>query len=274
MENILFTLTYLVYGGCTLLSLVYLFTKRESLSRWGLSLLGLAIFLHLASLGARCVSHNHDWSNWFATLSLFSVFIAGLYGAIAFSMDIPILGAFVMPLPFALLTYAWFRKPDLEMLSASFFQTWMALHIPMMFVAYALLAIAFGVGVAYLIQEHQIKMKHPTALVYRLPPLADLDRLIYRLVSFAFPLLTAGIVIGGFWAARRWGRFWGWDPKETWALITWLIYAGYFILRFGVGWRGRKAAYLSMIGFVVILFTYAGVNYFSPLHGYLSGQGR
>ncbi len=274
MENLLFSSAYFLYGVSTLLSLCYLFTKREALSRWARGLLALAISLHLLSLGARCISHNHDWSNWFATLSLFSIFVAALYGGIAYFLDIPVLGAFVMPLPFALLTYAWFRKPDLEILSPSFFRTWLAIHIPIMFAAYALLGIAFSVGIAYLIQEHQIKTKRPTELVYRLPSLDELDRLIYQLILCAFVPLTVGLILGGIWAAKAWGQFWSWDPKETWALITWLVYVMYFYLRWVERWRGRKTTYVSLAGFVVVLFTYAGVNYFSPLHGFLAGGAR
>jgi len=188
-------------------------------------------------------------------------------------MDIPVLGAFVLPLPFALLTYAWFRKPDLETLSPSFFHTWLALHIPAMFVAYALLSIAFAVGVAYLIQERQIKSKRPSALIYRLPSLDELDRLIYYLLAAAMPFLSAGLILGGLWAYHAWGRYWNWDPKETWTLLIWLVYGVYFYLRWAAGWRGRKTVYVSLAGFLFVMFTYAGVNYLSPLHRFLAGGG-
>ena len=93
-------------------------------------------------------------------------------------------------------------------------------------------------------------------------------------VAVAFPLLTLGVLLGARWAYDAWGRYWGWDAKETWALITWLIYAAYLHMRLVVGWRGRKTAYLSLAGFGVVLFTYIGVNYLSELHGFLSGGGR
>jgi len=149
-----------------------------------------------------------------------------------------------------------------------------ALHVPVLLISYAIFAAAFTVGILYLWQERKMKSKHLNELAYQLPSLDELDTLIFKLILVAVPLLTVGILLGGVWAHRAWGRFWGWDPKETWALITWLVYIAYLSVRFGVGWRGRKTAYLSLAGFAFVLFTYVGVNYFSPLHGFLSGASK
>ena len=148
------------------------------------------------------------------------------------------------------------------------------LHIPILLVSYAIFAAAFVVGIIYLWQEQQMKSKHPQGLAFQLPSLEGLDKLISKLIVAAFPFLTAGILLGGIWAHRVWGRFWGGDPKETWALITWGVYAAYLTARFMAGWRGRKTADLSLAGFAGGLFSYVGVNYFSPLHGFLSRGGR
>jgi cytochrome c-type biogenesis protein CcsB len=104
----------------------------------------------------------------------------------------------------------------------------------------------------------------------RLMPSAPvLDRLTYKTIGIAFPLLTLMIAAGAFWANRTWGSYWSWDPKETWALITWLIYAGYLHMRITRGWRGRRAAYFAILGFAVVLFTFFGVTYLLPgLHAY------
>jgi len=136
--------------------------------------------------------------------------------------------------------------------------------------AYAVFANAFGVGLALLIQERQVKSRRPTELCYRLPSIEDLDTLNYRLIAAAFPILTVGILMGGVWAHAAWGRFWGWDAKETWALITALVYAAFLHMRLLAGWRGRKAVYMSMAGFACVVFTFIGVNFLSGLHGYLS----
>ncbi len=96
-----------------------------------------------------------------------------------------------------------------------------------------------------------------------------LDRLTYKTIGIAFPLLTLMIAAGAFWANRTWGSYWSWDPKETWALITWLVYAGYLHMRITRGWRGRRAAYFAILGFAVVLFTFFGVTYLLPgLHAY------
>jgi len=102
-----------------------------------------------------------------------------------------------------------------------------------------------------------------------LPSAETLDRLTYKTIGIAFPLLTLMIAAGAYWANRTWGSYWSWDPKETWALITWIVYAGYLHMRITRGWRGRRAAYFAILGFAVVLFTFFGVTYLLPgLHAY------
>ncbi len=102
-----------------------------------------------------------------------------------------------------------------------------------------------------------------------LPAAEQLDRLTYKAIGIAFPLLTLMIAAGAYWANRTWGSYWSWDPKETWALITWMVYAGYLHMRIARGWRGRRAAYFAIIGFAIVLFTFFGVTYLLPgLHAY------
>jgi cytochrome c-type biogenesis protein CcsB len=102
-----------------------------------------------------------------------------------------------------------------------------------------------------------------------LPSAEMLDRVTYKTIGVAFPLLTLMIAAGAYWANRTWGSYWSWDPKETWALITWLVYAGYLHMRITRGWRGRRAAYFAIFGFGVVMFTFFGVTYLLPgLHAY------
>ena len=110
------------------------------------------------------------------------------------------------------------------------------------------------------------------ALLGLLPETEVLDNIEYKSIMVGFPFMTLLIVTGAIWANYAWGRYWGWDPKETWSLITWLIYAVYLHARFTAGWRGRRTAYISIIGFISVIFTYLGVNIFlSGLHSYASG---
>ncbi len=107
------------------------------------------------------------------------------------------------------------------------------------------------------------------AVLDRLPGADALDRLSYRTVIFAFPIWTFAIIAGAIWADQAWGRYWGWDPKETWAFITWVVYAGYLHARATAGWRGRKAAYIQLVGFTSLLFNLIGVNlWITGLHSY------
>ncbi len=102
-----------------------------------------------------------------------------------------------------------------------------------------------------------------------LPSADTLDRITYKTICIAFPLLTGMIAAGAYWANRTWGSYWSWDPKETWAAITWLVYAGYLHMRITRGWRGRRAAYFAILGFGVVIFTFLGVTYLLPgLHAY------
>jgi cytochrome c-type biogenesis protein CcsB len=303
METFLFNAAYVGYSLTTFLFLIYLLSKKERYVRWAVILLGVSLALHAGSLVTRTVTarsgyleQSHElraegkieaaigaeraasayvpWSNWYESFSFFGLIIAAIYFLISLRMRIPILGAFVMPVAWGLLTVAFCSDRTLKELMPALHSYWMAIHVPIMFVSYAVLGVAFAVGVAYLLEERQMKRKRPGDLSYKLPSLEELDHLIYKLIMIAFVPLTFGIFLGGVWAYSAWGRFWGWDPKETWALITWFVYVIYLHLRFFAGWRGRKSAYLSLAGFVIVLFTYVGVNYLSPLHGFLSGAGR
>lgn len=105
-----------------------------------------------------------------------------------------------------------------------------------------------------------------------LPPADDLDRVTYKIICIAFPLLTLMIAAGAYWANQAWGSYWSWDPKETWAAITWLVYAGYLHMRITRGWKGRRAAWFAILGFGVVIFTFFGVTYLLPgLHAYAAG---
>jgi cytochrome c-type biogenesis protein CcsB len=108
-----------------------------------------------------------------------------------------------------------------------------------------------------------------TDLERLLPSAEALDRITYKTICIGFPLLTLMIAAGAYWANRTWGSYWSWDPKETWAAITWLVYAGYLHMRITRGWRGRRAAYFAILGFAVVMFTFFGVTYLLPgMHAY------
>jgi len=268
------------YGAATALAFTYLFSKDEKWSRWMLRLMAVGLLLHLGSFGARIdafwqIPENRYFipiNSFFGALSFLSLAVALVFFVVEREHRLGILGAFV--LPWAVIGTAsaliW-ADPKVEGLVPALQSYWMSVHPVILMTAYAAFGNAFGVGLALLIQEHQIKSRKPSQLCYRLPSIEELDTLNYKIIVAAFPMLTVGIIMGGIWAYNAWGRFWGWDPKETWALITALIYAGYLHMRFLKGLRGRKAIYVSMVGFASVVFTFLGVNFLSQLHGYLSG---
>ena len=282
MEAQLFNIAFGVYTLSALLYMTYAFTRKDKIGHYGFLALGAALALHAASLAARTVAARAipehgwyvPWSNWFESFSFFGGVITTVFFVVQFRRRLPILGAFVVPLAWTMLVVSLSHDRSIPHLAPALQSYWMSIHVPVMFLSYAAFANAFALGMAYLIQQRQIKSKRPSELSYQLPPLEDIDRLIYAIIAVAFPVLTLGVMLGARWAYDAWGRYWGWDPKETWALITWLVYLVYLHMRLMVGWRGRKSVYLSMAGFVVVLFTYVGVNYLSALHGFLSGQGR
>jgi ABC-type transport system involved in cytochrome c biogenesis permease subunit len=135
---------------------------------------------------------------------------------------------------------------------------WLHIHVLTCFLAYAAFAISFIAGLLYLINWKGV-----------IPPKEILDEINYRSIIVGFPMLSAGILTGAVWAHYAWGTYWGWDPKETWSLITWIVYALYLHARLVGGWKGKKIAMVSIIGFLSVIFTYFGVNFIlSGLHSY------
>jgi len=144
---------------------------------------------------------------------------------------------------------------------------WLWLHVSVTLIGEAFFAVAFVTAILYLISERKARTSGDSGAARA----ADLyDRVTYRAVAAGFPLFTLGaLVFGMIWAERAWGRYWSWDPKETWSFITWMVYALYLHTRIVMGWKGRRSAVVAILGFLAALFTYFGVNYLlSGLHSY------
>jgi len=139
-------------------------------------------------------------------------------------------------------------------------------HVVTCVAGYAAFAISFVISVAYLLLGRLEASKQRLADGEEKTDRSKkfLEELSYRAVAIGFPFLTVGIVIGAIWAKEAWGRYWGWDSKETWSFITWIIYAAYLHARLTAGWRGGRMAWLSIVGFIAVLLTYWGVTYFLP----------
>ena len=138
--------------------------------------------------------------------------------------------------------------------------TWLVVHVSAAILSGGVFLLANTIAATYLWLDRMESKGERNNFAKRLPSLETLDQLSYRLVAFVFPLWTFAIIAGAIWAEAAWGRYWGWDPKETWAFITWILYAGYLHARVTAGWKGRKAAWLCLIAGSSFLFNYIYVN--------------
>jgi cytochrome c-type biogenesis protein CcsB len=176
------------------------------------------------------------------------------------------LGIYAAPL-IALIMIAVSQVPNTPSQEQSIFKNfWLISHVVTVFIGNAAFALACGIGILYLLQERAIKTKNPGFFFRRLPSLDMLDGTGYTCIIIGFTLLTFGLISGFIYAKTIWGRFWGWDPKEVWSGITWLFYAALLHGRLNVGWRGRRAAIMAIIGFAILLFTFLGVNFLLTGH--------
>jgi len=270
MNALLFTLTLVVYLAATIAYLAYLVKPREVLgtvSRWILSA-GFAI--HCAYTVDRYLEAGYTpITNLHESLSFFGLAIVGIYILFERKYRIFILGSFVTPLALLILVASTGFPSAIMPLNPALRSKWLALHTIMAFLSYAAFAVAFGAAIMYLIQQYFLKNKKLGPMYQKLPSLDVLDEINYRCLTIGFPLLTFAIISGAIWAESAWGTYWSWDPKETWSLITWFVYAALLHGRLTTGWRGKKAAILAIIGFFVLLFTFLGVNLLMPgLHSY------
>jgi cytochrome c-type biogenesis protein CcsB len=252
----------------------------DRVGRWSVALTVLGVLIHGASIGVRAVAVDAvPWSNMYEFAS-----VAGLIGVVAFLAvlwklpQLRDLGGFIL-LPVILMmflagTVLYSRAQPLVPALQSY---WLAIHVTLVSIAEGALMTSAVLTVLFLVKSRydRVSVKpgyQPGSvgnLAGRLPSAAALDKAAYRVVAFSFPLYTVAIICGAIWAEAAWGRYWGWDPKETWAFIVWVIYACYLHARATAGWKGRAAAWINLAGFGAITFNFLIVNIVvSGLHSY------
>jgi cytochrome c-type biogenesis protein CcsB len=210
-------------------------------------------------------------SNIYESLVFFAWTIGVIYLVVERRYNNRIIGCFAVPLAFFALAYASFgTSAKIQPLIPALKSNWLLAHVVTCFIGYSAFALAFGISVMYLLKKDD---QTDTGMSGRLPDASLLDELTHQLTMFGFLFLSAGIISGAVWANSAWGRYWGWDPKETWSLITWFVYAALLHFRLMRGWRGKRIAVLSIVGFAAVLFTYFGVNLLPGLHSYGSLNG-
>jgi cytochrome c-type biogenesis protein CcsB len=245
----------------TLLYCVYLFKQKEVLQRAGFAGTLAGFVAHSGSLVWEIGQLGYlPLLNMKNTLSIVAWSIALVFIVFRVRMKIRIMGIYATPL-ISLAYIASLNLPEIPSETTGAFKSaWLVLHVVMVFVGEAALAMACGAGILYLIQEHAIKSKKRGFFYSRLPSLEQLDSAGYSSIVTGFAVFTMGLIIGLVYAKMVWHRFADWDPKEIWSGITWLVYAALVHERLAVGWRGRRSAILAILGFVLILFSFLGVN--------------
>lgn len=292
LSLVFFSFSFVFYVVTALMYLANWFFGKKWIGQLATTMAFVAMCSTFMVLVTRAGESGHaPFSNLFESMVLFVWATNVGYLLIEYRYKFKVMGAFVMTFEFlamlsaSMLPYKYKSveplNPALQnkwhwmvnLLSKFDLQNyaigWLDFHVFVTFVGYAAFAIAFGLALMYLLKKRAEAKGANGSLMRMFPDAKMLDELSYRAVAWGFPFLGAGIVTGAIWANYAWGQYWSWDPKETWSLITWFIYAAYLHARVTRGWRGRKAAYLAIIGFVAVIFLYWGVSFVLPgLHAY------
>lgn len=238
----------------------------------GLSLTALGGLFLLAGVVLRgLAAQRAPWGNMYEfSITSSLVVVAGYLLAVWRRPALRLLGVFVVvPVLLMLGMAVTLLYVDAGPLVPALESYWLVIHVAAAILSGAVFGLGGVVTVLYLLQDRWERRGSHGLLARRLPPSDQLDRTAYRLFAFVFPVWTFAIIAGAIWAENAWGRYWGWDPKETWALVTWIVFAGYLHARATAGWKGRKAAVIALIGMSTFVFNYFGVNiWFSGLHSY------
>jgi cytochrome c-type biogenesis protein CcsB len=273
-SNVLSIVTFLYGAAAVFYIAAWIFKKPlpAKLAAW-IALIGAAgntagIIMRWVESYKMGIGHA-PLSNMYESLVFFSWTVVVIYLVIERSYKTSVIGAFATPIAFLSMAYASLSpnvNDTIQPLIPALKSNWLIAHVFTCFLGYAGFAIAFGTSIMYLLKQTDPESKN--SILAHLPDAKILDDLTHQMVMFGFLFLSIGIITGAVWANSAWGSYWTWDPKETWSLITWFIYATLLHARMMRGWHGKRIAYLSIVGFLAVLFTYFGVNYLPGLHSY------
>lgn len=274
-SSLLLSVTTFVYAAASVFYIGAWSFKKGILYKAGLVVLVAGFIMNTAGILLRWVEsyqmgYGHaPFSNMYESLVFFSWTVCLLYLFVEYKYKERIVGVFATPLIFLAIAYASLApgmQSEISPLIPALKSNWLIAHVVTCFLGYAGFAVAFGLSTMYLIRPESTNQD---GFLANLPVPAVIDELTYQMIVFGFLFLTIGIITGAVWANSAWGSYWSWDPKETWSLITWFVYATLLHLRMMRGWHGKRIAWVSIVGFMAVLFTYFGVNYFlSGLHSY------
>ena len=266
-EHVLFMIAMAGYGVSTILYAVFAALRKEWAGKTAAWVQGGALAVHTVSLVLRGIAagrvpmvNRYEFSACFAwALCLVCLIFILKY---RFTM----LGLVAVPMTLLIMWYAANQSREIQPLMPVLQSGWLFFHVSTAILAYGAFGVSFVLGILFLVRG---RMKKNSFLDEHIPDAERLDLIEYRSVSLGFLFLTVTIILGALWAKKSWGSYWSWDPKETWSLVTWIVYAIYLHLRIIRKWKGKAAAIFAVVGFICVIFTYIGVNSFLPgLHSY------
>ena len=267
LENVLFTIAMWVYFASMILYFLFLVLKKSQISRAATAVQGIGLLLQTAAIifrgiGAGRLPLTNQYE--FAAAFAWGLCLVSLVFIIRFRF--PMLGIFALPLVFLIIGYAAMQDRTVHELMPALKSNWLGFHVSTAIVSYGAFGVSFVLGIIYLLRE---RIKTDGFFGQHIPDKEKLDLIAYRSVALGLLFLTLTIITGAIWAKRAWGSYWSWDPKETWSLVTWIVYAAYLHLRLNRKWGGKAAAIFAIAGFAAVIFTYIGVNTLLPgLHSY------
>ncbi len=245
--------------------------RVDQLGRGGLALTVIGAALNIGGVVLRGLAAGRPpWGNMYEFVTITMAFVAVGYLVLAtvFKMrwlGLPVTLLLVLGQGLAVTVFYVAVAPLVPALHS----VWFVIHIIAACISGAMFTVGGLASALYLIKSRAVERERVRGYLARLPEVATLDKIAYRAAAFAFPLWTFTIAAGSIWAEFAWGRFWGWDPKETWSLVTWVVYAAYLHARATAGWKGRRAAWLGLLGAVLFWWNFVGINLLvSGLHSY------
>ncbi|MEW6187451.1 MAG: c-type cytochrome biogenesis protein CcsB [Thermodesulfobacteriota bacterium] len=245
----------------TLGYILFILWQVRTLARLSFAVLFLGFTFHTLSIALWTYDKGYFPIHGLGeSLSLFAWAVIGVFLIIQIRFNILALGSFLSPLAAVMMISSSFLPSQSGPVSPLIKNLWLMVHVGTIFIGNGAFAVAFLAGIMYLLQERQIKSKRPGPLYRRLPSLEVLDALNYQALIIGFPFMTLGMLSGSIFAQYTLGSFWRWDPKEVWSLITWLLYGVLLHGRLVSGWRGRRSALIAIAGFLVLIFSFLGLN--------------
>lgn len=256
------------YGASALLFLYGVLFKKERVVGWGWYAAVAGFVFQTVSIGIRWGATGHPPVMRAYEMALLGSWLTMiLFGVLRhWHRRVEVVGVAVMPIMLLMIGKGIMGRPYLEPMAPPFKSNWLWLHVIFAWVAYGAFCIAAGLAVLYLLKERAERKGRVVGFYDRIPELPAVNDLTLRLIIFGFVALTVQIGAGALWAYNLWGRYWGWDPIETWSLITWLIYGTYIHLGVTLGWKGRKMAWLAIASLISLFITYGGIGYMASVH--------